>query len=431
MESYALKDLTLRLFKSIFAEPEFASAPSCGLALQAYLKDCETDLDAVLDWAREHQRRITVRLVKGAYWDYETVFAQQRHWPSPVFAQKAETDASFEKLSLKLLENTDALDAAFGTHNVRSIASVLAQAERLGIERREFEFQMLYGMADPIKAAVRQLGCRLREYSPVGELLPGMAYLVRRLLENTSNEGFLANKFAKGASRDDLLNNPAQEVGSAKVGRVCPQRADDDLKLPGGALGTDAPYHFQNEPPTDFTIASEREKMAAAIRDQRQKPGRRYPIIINNKPVSTSEWLPSLNPANQKEMIGYAAQATVAEAEAALAAALAAQPKWGRTPATMLRSQARSAGSHGAWERAWKPRSSARAYADTRCCGAGWGSRSTCRRALAARTVARSASRWTWGPAGGGGRFGSRWCTGSIKRRCRAPPGAKPSRRSR
>src|SRR5439155_1432522 len=90
---------------------------------------------------------------------------------------------------------------------------------------------------------------------------------------------------------------------------------------------------LQNEPPTDFTIASEREKMAAAIREQSQKLGRRYPLIINNKPVSTSEWLPSLNPANQKEVVGYAAQASVAEAEAALAAALAAQPKWGRTPA--------------------------------------------------------------------------------------------------
>src|SRR5262249_7247436 len=145
-----------------------------------------------------------VRLVKGAYWDYETVIARQRRWPSPVFEHKWETDLNFEKLSLMLLENEDAVDAALGTHNARSIAHALAQAERLGIERAQFEFQMLYGMAGPLKAAVLQLGCRLREYCPVGELLPGMAYLVRRLLENTSNEGFLASKFAKGASRVTL-----------------------------------------------------------------------------------------------------------------------------------------------------------------------------------------------------------------------------------
>ena len=222
MESYALKDLTLRLFKTVFAELEFASQPACGLALQAYLKDSETDLAGIIAWAREHKRRVTVRLVKGAYWDYETVIAQQRGWPSPVFAHKAETDAQFEKLSLVLIENDDAVDAALGTHNVRSIAHALAQADRLGLDRRSFEFQMLYGMADPIKATVLQQGCRLREYCPVGELLPGMAYLVRRLLENTSNEGFLANRFAKGASRDELLTNPRESLvaGTRKVAAI-------------------------------------------------------------------------------------------------------------------------------------------------------------------------------------------------------------------
>src|SRR3989441_4422920 len=210
MESYVLKDLTLRLFKTIFAEEQFATSPACGLAIQAYLKDCETDLEEIINWARARRRRITVRLVKGAYWDYETVISQQQHWPVPVFAHKAETDTNFEKLSLMLLENEDAVDAAFGTHNVRTIAHVLSQAERLQIDRRSFELQMLYGMADPIKSAVLQLGCRLREYCPVGELLPGMAYLVRRLLENTSNEGFLANTFAKDSNREELLADPAR-----------------------------------------------------------------------------------------------------------------------------------------------------------------------------------------------------------------------------
>ncbi len=314
MESYVLKDLTLRVFKTIFADPEFAGAPSCGLALQAYLRDCKADLLDTIAWARERKRRLTIRLVKGAYWDYETIVAQQRHWPAPVFARKPETDANFEELSLLLLENDDAVDAAFGTHNVRSIAHALAQAERLGIDHRSFEFQMLYGMADPIKQSVLQFGCRLREYCPVGELLPGMAYLVRRLLENTSNEGFLANRFAKGASRDQLLKNPAA---------LAVPTSDHQSPI--------ADYHFQNEPHTDFTIPGEREKMRAAIQQLRPKLGRRHPLIINNKPVATRDWLPSLNPANQNEVVGYAAQATIAEADAALAAAVQAQPDWGRT----------------------------------------------------------------------------------------------------
>src|SRR6185503_12315812 len=98
--------------------------------------DCEADLRDIIDWARQRQQRFTVRLVKGAYWDYETIIAEQRHWPVPVFSHKGETDANFEKLSLLLLENHEAVDAAFGTHNVRSIAYALAQAERLGVPQR-------------------------------------------------------------------------------------------------------------------------------------------------------------------------------------------------------------------------------------------------------------------------------------------------------
>jgi RHH-type transcriptional regulator, proline utilization regulon repressor / proline dehydrogenase / delta 1-pyrroline-5-carboxylate dehydrogenase len=344
MESYALKDLTLRVFKNLFAEPEFALQPACGVALQAYLNDSESDLADIIAWAREHHRRPTIRLVKGAYWDYETVIAQQRRWPAPVFANKAETDANFEKLSLMLLENDGTVDAAFGTHNARSIAYVLAQANLLGLDRRSFEFQMLYGMADPIKTAVLQLGCRLREYCPVGDLLPGMAYLVRRLLENTSNEGFLASKFAKGASRDELLQPPGL-VGRALRARRDPPAVADIERIPqspaarSGVRALPLPpqpaeaERFCNEPPTDFTIAAERDKLRAAIQDLRKKLGQRHPLIISHKPVSTPDWRPSLNPANQQEVVGYAAQAGVPEAESALAATRAAQPGWARTAA--------------------------------------------------------------------------------------------------
>jgi RHH-type proline utilization regulon transcriptional repressor/proline dehydrogenase/delta 1-pyrroline-5-carboxylate dehydrogenase len=320
MESYSLKPLTLRVFQKAFGEAEFREGPVCGLALQAYLRDCETDLRDTIAWAREHHRRITVRLVKGAYWDYETTLARQRHWPVPVFQHKAESDLNFEKLSLLLLENEDAVEAAFGTHNVRSIAHVLAQAERLGVDRRSFEFQMLYGMAEPIKAAVLQLGCRLREYCPVGELLPGIAYFVRRLLENTSNEGFLARKFAKGESREALLANPRDALALSPV-----LAAGAGIPAPGSA--------FVNEAPVDFTVWAEREKISAAIRSLRAKLGERYPLVINNKLVTAKDWLASLNPAKQDEIIGYAAQAGSTEAESALAAARAVQRQWGRTPA--------------------------------------------------------------------------------------------------
>jgi RHH-type proline utilization regulon transcriptional repressor/proline dehydrogenase/delta 1-pyrroline-5-carboxylate dehydrogenase len=321
MESYGLKDLTLDLFKRVFAEPEFTSGPACGVALQAYLKDSGADLRDLIGWARVQHRRITVRLVKGAYWDYETITAQQKGWPIPVFDFKAETDANFEKLSATLLENRDTVDAAFGTHNARSIAHVLALADRFGVNHRDFEFQMLYGMAQPIKSALLQLDCRLREYCPVGELLPGMAYLVRRLLENTSNEGFLANTFAKSASREDLLKDPREFIA---------ERERQQVTVASHPVEEST---FRNDPSTDFTVSAEREKMRTAIRELREQSGRRHSLVINNKHVSTRDWLPSLNPSNQNEIVGYAAQATAAEAETALAAARAAQPNWARTPA--------------------------------------------------------------------------------------------------
>jgi len=320
MESYAAKNMTLRLFKGIFSETEFLEGPQCGLALQAYLKDCETDLRDITEWARARKRRITVRLVKGAYWDYETVIAHQRGWPVPVFSNKAETDANFERLSLYLLENADAVTAAFGSHNVRSVAHALAQAERLAVDRRAFEFQVLYGMGDALRSALLQAGCRVREYCPVGELLPGMAYLVRRLLENTSNEGFLANKFAKAVSREALLRNPREVLKEGAEAEIGGARQSAATGLSG----------FRNEPPTDFTVPSERERIRTAIGGVRAKLGRKHPLVINNRRVETEEWTASLNPANQNEIIGHSARATIADAEAALATARKAQSSWGR-----------------------------------------------------------------------------------------------------
>ena len=114
---------------------------------------------------------------------------------------KPESDVNFETLTRILLENESIVTAAFGSHNVRSIAHAQALAEELGIDRSRFEFQLLYGMAGPIKRALVEMGYRVREYCPVGELLPGMSYLVRRLLENTSNEGFLRAKFSLSTFR--------------------------------------------------------------------------------------------------------------------------------------------------------------------------------------------------------------------------------------
>ncbi|MBL9188988.1 MAG: proline dehydrogenase family protein [Opitutaceae bacterium] len=312
MESYKLKDLTLALFKSILEEDEFQTQPAIGLALQAYLRDAEHDLSDLIAWARTRRRPIGVRLVKGAYWDYETILAAQRGWPSPVWAEKAETDANFEKLSLLLLENIDLIAPAFATHNVRSCAHALAQAERLGIDPRAYEFQALYGMADELKAALVARGRRVREYCAIGELLPGMAYLVRRLLENTSNERFLRQKNRGEATTAQLLANP--------VDRLSPSRP---AAPPGG---------FRNAPSTDFTRPEARAAQHAALAAVTARLGRRHPLIIGGKKITDRAFVASTNPARPAQIVGHWACATTADADAAVTAARAAFPAWRATP---------------------------------------------------------------------------------------------------
>ena len=338
MESYKLKDLTLALFKSILEEPEFAIGSSLsalssqlrsplatvGIAMQAYLRDCEHDLRDLIAWARKNNRPIGVRLVKGAYWDYETILAQQRDWPIPVWSKKPESDANYEKLSALLLENIDIVAPAFASHNVRSCAHAIAQAERLKIDPRAYEFQALYGMADELKSALLANGSRVREYCAIGELLPGMAYLVRRLLENTSNEGFLRIKNMGEATKDQLLRNPVEQLEQWHR-----RPADESEDSAAGRRS----HSFRNAPNTDFTLAAKREELRAALGRVSASLGQRWPLVIGGKKISDREWIASTNPARPSQVIGQWARATIADADAAVAAARAAQPAWARLTA--------------------------------------------------------------------------------------------------
>ncbi|MBU6403013.1 MAG: proline dehydrogenase family protein, partial [Verrucomicrobia bacterium] len=306
----------LALFKSLMEEPEFRDHDDVGLVIQAYLREAERDLDDLLAWAQRRRGRVTVRLVKGAYWDYETVLARQRGWPVPVFLHKAETDANLERLTVTLLRHERHVRLALGTHNVRSIAHALVQARRLGVDPRSFELQMLHGMAEPIKAALVRLGLRVREYAPVGELLPGMGYLVRRLLENTSNEGFLRAKFAAHQAAETLLRDPAEGV----------------LSLSRETKAASSPRReFQNEPWADFTQPANRAALREGLELVRQQLGRTYPLVIGKKEVPTADHTVSLNPACPNQVVGRVARATLADAAAAVEAARGAWSAWRRT----------------------------------------------------------------------------------------------------
>jgi RHH-type proline utilization regulon transcriptional repressor/proline dehydrogenase/delta 1-pyrroline-5-carboxylate dehydrogenase len=215
MEQYAFKDLTLQIFEEVLDEDEFRDWPDVGIAIQAYLRDTDADLERLAAWAQRRGTQVTVRLVKGAYWDYETIMSAQMGWPNPVWGHKWETDANYERLTEFLIDNRRWLRPALGSHNVRSLAHALALAHARGLPPGSIEVQMLYGMAEPIKDTLVSLGQRVRVYTPYGQLLPGMAYLVRRLLENTANESFLRASFTEHVPEERLLRNPL-EVGRTR-----------------------------------------------------------------------------------------------------------------------------------------------------------------------------------------------------------------------
>src|SRR6266536_5466156 len=327
MESYAHKNITLELFKTIFTEEEFKDWPHAGIVIQAYLRDSEADLRGLIEWGRARGTRFALRLVKGAYWDYETTKSRQNGWDCPVYFHKPESDANFEALTRVLLENESIVTAAFGSHNVRSIAHAQALADELGIDRSRFEFQLLYGMAGPIKRALVEMGYRVREYCPVGELLPGMSYLVRRLLENTSNDGFLRAKFSDNVSEKILLRDPNRLV------RGNPDSVSKDRHLLDGA-SLDVPPGdvYENAPLVNFAYQQSQEEMRAALRQVRARLGKKYPLVIGGERVWIDHTTASLNPSAPDEIVGDVAAAGIPEAERAVKTARDAFAKWSRTP---------------------------------------------------------------------------------------------------
>ena len=335
MESYAHKNITLELFKTIFTEEEFRDWPHAGIVIQAYLRDSETDLRELIEWGRARGTRFAVRFVKGAYWDYETTKSRQNGSHSPVFLQKPESDANFEALTRVLFENESVVTAAFGSHNARSIAYAQVLADELGIDRSRFEFQLLYGMAGPIKRALVKMGYRVREYCPVGELLPGMAYLVRRLLENTSNEGFLRAKFAENVSEEELLRDPRELIradGASPLGSPIPAKAQDRRYQNDASLRAQRGDIFKNAPLVSFVYKDSQDKMQSALREARKRFGEKYPLVIGGEKVWTNELTPSVNPSAPEEIVGYGSEAGIPEAERAVKAARAAFGKWSWTP---------------------------------------------------------------------------------------------------
>lgn len=323
-ESYKHKALTFELFRRVALMDEFRDFPHIGVVLQAYLTDAEDDLSQMLDTARKRGTPFAIRLVKGAYWDAETAAAIRNHKTPPVWTQKWQSDACYERMAERMLASRHLIRPAFASHNVRSLAFVCAAAEMLGASPREYEVQALYGMGDPLKSAMVSLGRCLRVYCPYGDLMPGMGYLIRRLLENSSNEGFLKQSFSDKVKHDALLRDPAEvRPPSAPLPERFYQNTDpeDDMST------------FVNASTTNFAAPENQEKMRGALQYVRGANGGVKPLIIGGNAITTGETCESHNPSNTREIVGTLSLATTADAEKAAAEARRAFPEWSSQPA--------------------------------------------------------------------------------------------------
>ena len=312
LEQWALHELTYSLFEELLCDNQLRDWRHVGIVVQAYLKSARRDVQRLLSLAQRRGTPLTVRLVKGAYWDYETVRARQQGWPCPVFADKAQTDQNYESITRTLLQNAELTVPAFGSHNLRSLSHALVAAKTYGLPSQAIELQMLYGMAEPERVALRDHGQRVRLYCPVGELIPGMAYLVRRLLENTSNQGFLRLTHHDNADVDSLLTAPSPQR---------PQTAETPIT---------AERCFDNCPLSDFQQLERRQAISEAI-DALSLPVD-VPIVIEGKSYRGQQRHTHVCPSDASRQMTSVALASDEQVEQAVGAAEAGLRSWRSRP---------------------------------------------------------------------------------------------------
>ena len=323
-------EISLDLLERLCAEPELAGWNGIGFVVQAYQKRCPYVVDFVIDLARHTQRRLMVRLVKGAYWDSEIKRAQVDGLDGyPVYTRKVYTDVCYLACARKLLAAPREIYPQFATHNAQTLASIYHMAGEWSA--RQYEFQCLHGMGEPLYAQVvgdvadGKLGRPCRIYAPVGTHETLLAYLVRRLLENGANTSFINQIADPDVALDELVADPvsaARRIGaeSGELGSPHPR-----IALPRDIFGS----MRVNSRGMDLTSESELAHLARALTESREQHWNAEPTI---RVSSSSQPQQVLNPANRDDLVGHVIEADQSEVEATLRAADAAALAWAATP---------------------------------------------------------------------------------------------------
>ena len=337
MEQYRYKDLTLSVFKELIAEEEFKNYPHYGIVIQAYLKDSLKDLKELLPFVKKRGTAITIRLTKGAYWDYEFIHSRQYNWPCPVYLNKKETDMNFSVCVDFILKAYPFLRLAVATHNIHSLVSVRHRSKEHNIPQRAIEIQTLYGMAGAMNKHLIKTGWRVRQYAPLGKAIPGMAYLVRRLLENTANDSFIRHPQMRESDIHKLLQAPIPSLTNplknqrGKFPLFRPHLTSSHWTLSQKSKNNEEPY--KNTPLLDFSLSHHRHHFQKAIEEWKSQLPLSVPVVIDHKNQETRQTFKRENPSRPSQTVAVVSQADKVLCEKAVQSAKKSFASYSQIPA--------------------------------------------------------------------------------------------------
>lgn len=314
-------DLSLDVIEAVLREPSLADWQGFGIVVQAYSKRAAPVIDWLYNMSERLDRKIMIRLVKGAYWDSEIKRSQVEGLKGfPVFTRKSNTDISYISCARKLLSMTDRIYPQFATHNAHSVAAVLQMA---GNDKEAFEFQRLHGMGEALHKEVHeseQTRCRI--YAPVGAHEDLLAYLVRRLLENGANSSFVNQLVDETVSAAEIAADPFDTLDSDKA------LSHELIQIPAGVF---QPQRV-NSAGFDLTDPISIERLESARQKLRQNQWQAAPLLSSTEDVPPGAVIDIFNPADTSDRVGTCIQAQPKHVELALENAEKAWADWKDTP---------------------------------------------------------------------------------------------------
>ncbi len=310
-------ELSLELFEKLYRDPVFENWSNLGLVVQAYSKRALPVLVWLKNLSKQLNRRIPLRLVKGAYWDSEIKWCQQQGLNGyPVYTRKAGTDVSYLACARYLLKSTDCFYPQFATHNAHTVASILHWAGN----QRDFEFQRLHGMGEELYDLILQQedALNVRIYAPVGPHKDLLPYLVRRLLENGANTSFVHRLVDEETPVEELARHPITTLTQHQ------SLANDKIPLPKALYGDERP----NSSGVNLSIYSQLQPFLKSVSQFFQTQWHAHPIVDGEK--LEGESIAVYCPFNEQQQVGSHSQITSEQLESAINSAHAAQTRWNR-----------------------------------------------------------------------------------------------------